>query len=70
MKNTQLYISVTNLTAAKKQTKVGNIFRSTKGDGRGYGLARMDAVVKKYDGYLSRASEDGAYTTEILIPQV
>jgi len=70
MKNTQLYISVTNLTAAKKQTKVGNIFRSTKGEGRGYGLARMDAVVKKYDGYLSRACEDGAYTTEILIPQV
>ena len=31
---------------------------------------QADAIVEKLDGYLSRNSEDGAFTTEILIPQV
>ena len=65
MKNTQLYISFTNFTQ-----KQGGIFRSTKGEGHGLGLARIDAIVERLDGYLSRASEDGAFTTEILLPQV
>ena len=70
MKNTQLYISFTNLTATKKLTKVGNRFRTTKGDGHGFGLVRIDNIIERLDGYLSRNSEDGAFTTEILIPQV
>lgn len=69
MKNTQLYISFTNLTAGKKQKKLGNIFRSTKGEGHGLGLLRIDDIVERYGGYLSRNSEDGAFTTEILLPQ-
>jgi two-component system sensor histidine kinase AgrC len=70
MKNTQLYISFTNFTAGKKLQKQGGMFRSTKGEGHGLGLARIDAIVERLDGYLSRASEDGAFTTEILLPQV
>ena len=70
MKNTQLYISFTNFTATKKQTKVGSRFRTTKGDGHGFGLVRIDNIIERLDGYLSRNSEDGAFTTEILIPQV
>lgn len=70
MKNTQLYISFTNFTAGKKLQKQGGIFCSTKGEGHGLGLARIDAIVERLDGYLSRASEDGAFTTEILLPQV
>ncbi len=70
MKNTQLYISFTNFTAGKKMEKVGKIFRSTKGKDHGFGLIRMDHIVERLDGYLSRNSEDGAFTTEILIPQV
>jgi sensor histidine kinase regulating citrate/malate metabolism len=70
MKNTQLYISFTNFTAGKKMAKVGKIFRSTKGKNHGFGLIRMDHIVERLDGYLSRNSEDGAFTTEILIPQV
>ena len=70
MKNTQLYISFTNFTASKKQIKNSNIFKTTKGDGHGYGLIRIDNIIKKLDGYLSRNSEDGAFTTEILIPQI
>ena len=70
MKNTQLYISFTNFTASKKQIKEVNLFKTTKGAGHGFGLVRIDSIIEKLDGYLSRNSEDGAFTTEILIPQV
>ena len=70
MKGTQLYISFTNFTAAKKLSKVGKGFKTSKGEGHGFGLVRIDDIVSRYDGYLSRNSEDGAFTTEVLIPQV
>ncbi len=69
MKNTQLYISFTNFTAGKKMKKEGGLFRTTKGEGHGFGLVRIDAIVERLGGYLSRNSEDGAFTTEILLPQ-
>ena len=69
MKGAQLYISFTNLTAAKKQRKTGRLFATTKGEGHGFGLVRIDAIIGRLGGYLSRNSEDGAFTTEILIPQ-
>lgn len=70
MKGTQLYISFTNFTSTKKLEKVGKVFRSSKGDGHGFGLVRIDTIVERLDGYLSRNSEDGAFTTEILLPQM
>ncbi len=70
MKGTQLYISFTNFTATKKLAKVGSLFRTTKGEGHGFGLVRIDSIIERLDGYLSRNSEDGAFTTEILIPQI
>ena len=70
MKGTQLYISFTNFTAQKKMVKTGGLFKTTKGQGHGFGLVRIDAIIERLDGYLSRNSEDGAFTTEILIPQV
>ena len=70
MKNTQLYISFTNFTASKKMEKIGNRFFTTKGEGHGFGLVRIDNIIERLDGYLSRNSEDGAFTTEILIPQI
>ncbi|MCM1297435.1 MAG: ATP-binding protein, partial [Muribaculaceae bacterium] len=69
MKGPQLYISFTNFTAAKKQRKVGGLFHTTKGEGHGFGLVRMDAIVERLGGYLTRNSEDGAFTTEVLLPQ-
>ena len=56
MKNTQLYISFTNFTAGKKMKKEGKLFRSTKGEGHGIGLVRIDAIVDRLDGYISRNS--------------
>ncbi len=69
MKNTQLYISFTNTTAQKKQKKENGRFASTKGGGHGYGLVRIDTIIERYQGYIRRGSEDGAFTTEILLPQ-
>ncbi len=70
MKNTQLYISFTNFTASGKLAKEANLFKTTKGDGHGFGLVSIDSIIEKLDGYISRNSEDGAFTTEILIPQI
>lgn len=69
MKETQLYICFTNFTGTKKQQKVNGRFFTTKGAGHGLGLLRIDDIVARHDGYVNRNSEDGAFTTEILLPQ-
>ena len=72
MKNTQLYMSFTNTAAPGKKQKLGGAggrFASTKGAGHGFGLARVDNIVERHGGYINRNSEDGAYTTEVLLPQ-
>lgn len=69
MKNTQLYISFTNFAAGKKKEKVNGRFATSKGEGHGFGLVRIDSVIERCGGYISRNSEDGAFTTEILLPQ-
>jgi len=66
-KNTQFYLAVTN-AAGKKQEKQGTIFRSSKGMSHGFGLVRVENIVKKYGGFFSADSEDGGFTTELLIP--
>ena len=60
MKNTQLYISFTNFTAEGKLQKIGKVFRTSKGKGHGFGLVRIDEIVERLGGYLSRNSEEGA----------
>ena len=65
MKGNYLYLSLTNTAEGTKK----HSFKTTKGEGHGFGLARVDTIVKKYGGYLTRASEDGAFSTEVLLPQ-
>ena len=67
--NNQLYISFTNYTATKKQLKENGRFKSTKGKNHGFGLVRIDQIIDRHGGYLNRNSEDGAFSTEILLPQ-
>ena len=69
MKGTRLYMSFTNLTATRKQRKRNGRFLSIKGENHGFGLVNIDRIVERYDGYINRNSEDGAFTTEILLPQ-
>ena len=68
MKNTQLYMVFTNTAPGKKLAKSGNVFTSRKGENHGFGLMRIDKTVEKYGGFIDRNSEDGAFTTEILLP--
>ena len=65
MKGNYLYISVINTAGGKKKTN----YRTTKGEGHGFGLKRIDMIVKKYGGYITRASEDEAFSAEVLLPQ-
>ncbi len=64
MKGNYLYLALTNTAHGKKK----HAFRTDKGEGHGLGITRIDAVVKKYGGYVKRASEDGAFSTEVLLP--
>ena len=68
MKNTQLYMVFTNTAPGKKLSKSGSIFHSRKGGNHGFGLMRIDKTVEKHGGYIDRNSEDGAFTTEVLLP--
>ena len=69
MKNTQLYMSFLNTTASGKQKKQSGRFLTSKGKGHGFGLVRIDNIVERNNGYINRNSEDGVFTTEILLPQ-
>ncbi len=68
-KNLQFYLAFTN-AAGKKQEKSGTLFGSAKGAGHGFGLARVESIVKKYGGLFFADSEDGGFTAEILIPLI
>lgn len=65
MKGNYLYLALTNTAGGDKKQS----FATTRGEGHGFGLARVDAVIQKYGGYITRASEDEAFSTEILLPQ-
>lgn len=65
IKGNFLYLSVMNTTADQKK----NSFQTSKGSGHGFGLLRVDEIVKKYGGYIKRASEDEAFSTEVLLPR-
>lgn len=65
MKGNYLYMALTNTASGRKKRN----FTTTRGEGHGLGIARVDAVVKKYGGYITRASEDEAFSTEVLLPQ-
>lgn len=65
MKGNYLYFSIINTADGGKKKN----FLTTKGEGHGFGLHRVDAIVKKYGGYIKRASEDESFSTEVLLPQ-
>ena len=68
VKSTQLYIYIANTAPGGKLIKVNGRFASRKSGYHGLGLVRVDKTVDKYRGYVKRSSEDGAFTTEILLP--
>lgn len=64
----QFYLSVSNSVYGELK-KEGKIYLSTKNTaGHGFGLMRIDRIVKKYDGYMNRQNEEGIFATEIMLP--
>ncbi|MCC8068899.1 MAG: GHKL domain-containing protein [Ruminococcus sp.] len=62
----QLYLSIQNSAGTVRKDK--NTYLSTKSGEHGYGIFRIDRIVKKYHGYINRQNEEGIFATEILIP--
>jgi sensor histidine kinase regulating citrate/malate metabolism len=67
LKRGSLYLSVTNTSGGGARKQDGR-YLSAKGSNHGFGLARVDKIVEKYAGYIKRRDEDGAFTSEILLP--
>ena len=67
LKRDNLYISVTNSSGGKIQ-KQGKKYVSGKGENHGFGLMRVDKIVDRHAGYLKRNDEDGAFTSEVMLP--
>lgn len=63
----QLYIYVSN-SMANNIRRQGGQYLSTKRGNHGFGLMRIDRVVKKYGGFLNRQHEEGVFATEIMLP--
>ena len=65
----QLYISVTNSMGGGPR-KIGERFLTQKQGHHGFGLVRIDGIVKKYGGYINRQTDEGIFATEITLPLV
>ncbi len=69
MKGKMLYFSMLNSAGAKKQ-KTGKFFLSRKKGFHGFGLRRAEAILEGHGGWCKYNSEEGAFTSEFLVPAV
>ena len=69
VKSNMLYFYLLNSAGAKKE-KLGSLFRTGKTGAHGFGLHRAEAILKKHGGWVKYNSEDGAFTSEFLVPVV
>lgn len=67
MKGKMLYFSMLN-SAGKKEKKAGTLFSTHKNGIHGFGLRRAQAILKEHGGWCKYNSEDGAFTSEFLVP--
>ena len=63
----QLYISVSNATSELVR-KMDEEYITNKRGNHGHGLKRINNIVEKYDGFISRNNEPGVFVSEIMIP--
>lgn len=63
-----LYIYIMNSADGKYRRKAGSYLSTKESDSHGYGILRIDRVVKKYGGYQNREDEGDVFATEILLP--
>lgn len=69
MKGNMLYFSMLNAADAKKK-KTGSLFATHKGGVHGFGLRRAEAILEEHGGWVKYNSEDGAFTSEFLVPAI
>ena len=69
MKGKMLYFSMLN-SAGKKQKKIGTRFATKKAGVHGFGLRRAEAILEEHGGWCKYNSEDGAFTSEFLVPAI
>lgn len=69
MKRNMLYFSMLNAAGAKKK-KTGSLFTTNKDRAHGFGLRRAEAILEEHGGWVKYNSEDGAFTSEFLVPAV
>ena len=69
IKGNMLYFYLLN-SAGKKQEKIGSLFKTGKSGAHGFGLHRAEAIVRQHGGWVKYSSEDGAFTSEFLVPAV
>lgn len=69
MKGTMLYFSMLN-SAGEKKTKMGGLFSSHKEGMHGFGLRRAEAILEEHGGWCKYNSENGAFTSEFLVPAI
>lgn len=67
IKGKMLYFSMLN-SAGEKQKKKGSLFSSKKDGFHGFGLRRAEAIIEEHGGWVKYNSEDGAFTSEFLVP--
>ena len=67
IKGQNLYLSVTNSSSGKPK-KFGVHFITSKAGSHGFGLLRMEGIVRKYGGIHKTNGETNAFTAEILLP--
>ena len=67
MKGNMLYFSMLNAAGAKRK-KTGSLFSTHKDGFHGFGLRRAEAIIEEHGGWVKYNSEDGAFTSEFLVP--
>ena len=63
-----LYIYIMNSADGTYRRGMGSYLSTKTLAGHGYGLQRIDKVIRKYNGYRSREDEGNVFATEILLP--
>ncbi|MBE6999348.1 MAG: GHKL domain-containing protein [Ruminococcaceae bacterium] len=69
MKGNMLYFSMLN-AAGEKMKKTGSLFETNKEGAHGFGLRRAEAILEEHGGWVKYNSEDGAFTSEFLVPAI
>lgn len=69
MKSNMLYFSMLNFSGDKLK-KDGSLFNSKKGGFHGFGLRRAENIIEKHGGWIKYNSEDGAFSSEFLVPAI